>query len=74
MAAFLFSKLMDGDGPLTATGKTKRAFAHYLAVVGTQSKIASALGLPKPAATPQGRGSVLPPMSQYVAPDAGDDA
>ena len=48
----LFSQLMDGEsGPITATGKIKRVFMHYVTVCQQQARTAARSACQSPRAT-----------------------
>jgi hypothetical protein len=72
VATVLFGQLMEGRGPVTATGAIRRIFAHYLKVAERQTKVAIALGLPKAVRGTLPRGPVLPSLAAYRAPDEDD--
>jgi hypothetical protein len=72
LIACMFDKLMDGSGPLTATGKTKRCLESYVRLTERQTRIAQALGLPKAGRDQLPRGPVLPSLADYRAPDEDD--
>ncbi|BCS33975.1 hypothetical protein TBR22_A32040 [Luteitalea sp. TBR-22] len=72
LVACMFDKLMDGAGPLTATGKTKRCLDSYIRLTERQTRIAQALGLPKAGRDALPRRPVLPSLADYRAPDPED--
>jgi hypothetical protein len=69
LASYLFAQLMDGTGPMTASGKVRRCFDHYTKVVERQTKIAIALGLPRMPAHATPRRPVLPSIHDYRPAD-----
>lgn len=71
LATYLFAQLMDGgSGPITATGKIKRTFTHYVTVCQQQAKVAHLLGLPKPPRDLLPTRPVLPSLASYRPADA----